>query len=321
MKLNKVNLLTLLTIATFSASIYANGDSRLSGEIALATGVFSTNSNLNTDTPATLRDHSNQGKRQDEFVAIPLGHLAYDLGELRHHRVYLGTSRDDIAVGDLAFEIGYQYDFINGTQLDVAFLPTAVKGEAWSNPYLLGQQRQVTDVDGHAFRLKLNDIMGSGLSLDMAYAKTEIDNEAITDSTLLRDSHTYYVKGAYLKPLNGHSGIISSLAYTHADAEGKAETYNQYKGELTYFSQFDRQSISLTGAYTYRDYDGASTTFNHRARSDDKIKLFVAYEYTDFAGWDNWSLISLAGANFTRSNIDFYESDEYLATVGLSFKF
>ncbi|UQN40945.1 DUF2860 domain-containing protein [Agarivorans sp. B2Z047] len=42
------------------------------------------------------------------------------MGQLRNQHVYLGTSRDDLTVGDLAFDVGYQYDFVNGTQTDLA---------------------------------------------------------------------------------------------------------------------------------------------------------------------------------------------------------
>ncbi|GAM66473.1 hypothetical protein JCM19236_3925 [Vibrio sp. JCM 19236] len=169
MKMNGKNLLSVAILSSLAGSAFAFDSSRISGEIIFATGYMSSNSNLSTESDSFLKDNTKKGSHNDDFIVMPLGSIAYDLGEQRNQRVYLGTSRDDLAVGDLAFEIGYQYDMQNGTQIDVAYLPTVLSGEAWKNPYLEGN-RSKTDVDGHAFRLKLNSIAGTGFSLDMAYA-------------------------------------------------------------------------------------------------------------------------------------------------------
>lgn len=99
-------------------------------------------------------------------------------------------------MGDLAFEIGYQFDMQNGTQIDIAYLPTVLSGEVWQNPYLEGRRKE-TDIEGHAYRLQFNNIWGSGFSLDMAYATTEIEHERVEYAELLRDSEMYYIKGSY----------------------------------------------------------------------------------------------------------------------------
>ncbi|PSU06811.1 DUF2860 domain-containing protein [Photobacterium gaetbulicola] len=313
-------LYTAVALTGFSAMSFANESSRLSGEIIVTTGYMSTNSNLSTDGNARLNDLNSKGSHTDDFIAAPLGSLSYRLDDNNKQRVYLGTSRDDLAVGDLAFEIGYQHDFANGTQLDVAYLPTVLSGEVWANPYQTGSGRQKTDIEGHAFRMKLNNINNTGMSLDMAYASAEVDNEQIAERALHRDHDTYYIKGSYQSMLSERSGLVSSVSYTHRDAKGKAETFDQYKTEVTYFTSVDAHKLALTGGYAHRSYDGTNPIFN-KDRSDNRYKLFLAYEYADFAGWDNWSLVSLAGANFNTSNIDFYESEEYLMTVGLSYKF
>ncbi|MBY5945130.1 DUF2860 domain-containing protein [Photobacterium rosenbergii] len=313
-------LYTAAALTGFSTMTFANETSRLSGEIIVTSGYISTNSNLSTDGNARLNDLNSKGSHTDDFIVAPLGSLTYRLGDDNNQRVYLGTSRDDLAVGDLAFEVGYQYDFANGTQLDAAFLPTVVSGEVWANPYQTGSNRQKTDIEGHAFRVKLNNINNSGMSLDMAYATAEVDDEQVTEQALRRDHDTYYIKGSHTTMFSNRSGLVSSVSYTHRDAKGKAETFDQYKAEVTYFTSVDAHSLALTGGYAYRDYEGNNPIFN-KERTDNRYKVFLAYEYADFAGWENWSLVSLAGANFNTSNIDFYESEEYLMTVGMSYQF
>lgn len=318
--MSKKNIVTAAILASVATSAMAFDSSRLSGEIILATGFTSSNSNLSTENDAFRSGELNQkGSHNSEFIAMPLGNLSYELVPNRSQRVYLGTSRDDLAVGDLAFEIGYQFDMRNGTQIDLAYLPTVLSGEVWKNPYATGE-RQKTDVEGHAYRVKLNHIAGSNFSLDMAFATTEVDHELSSDD-LRRDSDKYYVKGSYLHNFAPNNGLITSLAYLNNDAEGSAETYDQYELEMTYFMSFNAHSLAITGSYRYRDYDGMNSAFDNKIRTDHRHKLFLAYEYANIAGWENWNLVSFAGVNVNDSNIKFYSNEDYLASVGLSYKF
>ncbi|KLV10122.1 DUF2860 domain-containing protein [Photobacterium ganghwense] len=317
MNQNLTCLFTLLSLSTATAQ--AVDLSRFRGEVSLHTGYTSTNSNLDTNGPNTLSRLDKGSQTNDTFIA-PLGTLYYALNEQNNQRVYLGTSRDDLAVGTLAFEIGYQYDFSNGTKLDIGYLPTVLSDEVWSNPYLIGEQRETTDRSGNVYRLKLSNLANSGISFDMAYATSEIDNEMISDSSLLRKSDTYYLKGQYRSMLTPNSGYISAISHTDHNAEGKAASFNEYKADLSYFYLAQNYSLSLTGSYGLRDYNAINPIFSKR-RSDDIYRVFLAYEYKNLPRWDNWSVTSFAGSTITSSNIDFYSSDSYIVTLGMNYKF
>ena len=317
--MNTKSILSVAILSSLTTSAFAFDSSRISGEIILATGYVSTNSNLSTESDAVLKNRTNKGSHNNDVVVMPLGNIAYELGESRNQKVYLGTSRDDLAVGDLAFEIGYQYNMQNGTQVDVAYLPTVLSGEVWKDPYLEGR-RSKTDVDGHAYRLQVNNIIGSGFSMDMAFATTEVDDEQVQASELTRDSDMYSVKGGYLAYFTPNMGLSTTLGYLHNDADGKAETFDQYQLEMTYFVTHGAHKVALTSSYAYRDFDGQNSIYG-KTRSDNRHKLFAAYEYANIAGLENWDLVSFAGVNYNDSNINFYKSEEYLASVGVSYKF
>ncbi|GAD01664.1 DUF2860 domain-containing protein [Agarivorans albus] len=318
--MNNTTLLALAISSTFSLNAFSAETSRFSGEIFLLGGFSSTNSNLSTENNARLNNLNGSGETQDEFIAVPLGNLAYDLGQQRNQRIYLGTSRDDLAVGDLAFELGYQYDFANGTQIDIAFLPTVLSGEVWANPYDTDNARSETDVDGYAYRVKLNQIMGSGFSLDLAVGKNEIDNEQIEYRSLHRDADVYFAKASYAFQIGQSSALVPAFSYTENDAVGAAASYERYETELTYYMVHNAHSLALTAGFGKTEYDAVNPIFD-KTRKDDHYKLFVAYEYANVMGWENWNFVSLSGLNTTSSNIDFYESDEYVVTAGLSYKF
>ncbi len=129
-----------------------------------------------------------------------------------------------------------------------------------------------------------------------------------------------YVKGGYLAQFAPNMGLVTNLGYMHNDADGKSQTYDQYELEMTYFVHHNAHSLALTSSYAYRDFDGTSS-IHKKNRSDNEHKLFVAYEYANIAGLDNWNLVSFAGMTYNDSNINFYDREDYLASVGLSYSF
>ncbi|WP_394131639.1 DUF2860 family protein [Shewanella maritima] len=318
--MNRISILSAAILATLSATnVVAEESSRWSGEFIFATGYMSSNSNLNTEGDAIYKDINQKGTQEEEYFVAPLGNVAYSFGEGLNQRVYMGTSRDDLAVGDLAFEIGYQLDMQNGTQLDISFLPTVVAGEVWQDPYYEGKRRK-TDVEGNAFRMQLHHIAGTGFSAEMAFGTQEVDEERIIHDDLLRDSDMFSLKASYLWPLSASSGLKTTVGFFHNDAEGIAQTYDQYELEATYFMHTGSYMLALTASYASREYDGTHPIFNEE-RKDDKSRLFVAYEYANFMGLENWDFVSFAGVDVTDSNINFYKSEDYVASIGLSYKF
>lgn len=204
--------------------------------------------------------------------------------------------------------------------MDIGYLPTVVADEVWSNPYLTGERRKTTDRRGNAYRFKASNLWGSALSFDMAFATTEIEDEKIADPALQRDSDTYFFKGQYRTMVSANSGYISGLSFTDHNAQGKAASYHGYKGELTYFHLGQNYSVSLTGSYMLRDFNATNPIFSKK-RQDDVYRLFLAYEYKNIPGWNNWSVTSFAGSTVTSSNIDFYSNDNFVITLGMNYKF
>ena len=172
------------------------------GEISLNTGYMSQTSNFNTNVKDPLSDLNSEGESNGQMLVAPLGQINYTFGHQLDKQVYIGTSREDIAVGDFAFEIGYKQELESGMVVDASFLPTVVSGETWSDPYAITSARQVTDETGNAYRLKLESIAGSDFTLDMAYANIDVKDEASgsdlsasEQAKLQRDGSVMFVKG------------------------------------------------------------------------------------------------------------------------------
>lgn len=326
----KKSILSLSILSCFvsSASIAElSPEAGFGGEISLNTGYMSQSSNFNTDDKDALSSLNSEGNSNGEMLVMPLGQINYTFGEQLDKQLYFGTAREDIAVGDFAFEIGYKQQLESGMVIDASFLPTVVSGETWSDPYALNSTREVTDESGNAYRLKFESIAGSNFTLDMAYATIDVKNElsgsdlnAADQEKLERDGTVIFVKGEYKYMLNQTSGLIPSLSYKVRSADGDAMSYSSYGTDLTYFKVLDRHQFALTAGYEIRSYDGSNPVFNE-TRSDNEMSLFAAYEYDQLMGWEDVSFISFAGYGSSSSNIDFYNESEYLISAGVNYSF
>lgn len=313
--------ITLLALSVVTSPAFAKlaDEQGFSGEISINTGVTSSTSNFNTDADSTLSSNKQKASSESSFLVAPLGSVAYTFGEKLNHQVYTGTARDDVATGTVVLEVGYKYQLESGMTIDASLLPTIMSGETWANPYAKGVARSKTDETGNAFRLKLSSIVGSAFSLDMAYATKDVKDDRV-EEVLQRDAETFYLKGQYRVPLSRTMMLIPSIIYQTRDADGNAESYDQFGGEVSLFGGMGRHQYALTAGYNQRSYDASSITFQKK-RSDDNINLFAAYEYDQFMDWENWSFVSLAGYGTSDSNITFYDESQYIVSVGLNYKF
>ncbi|NOJ05059.1 DUF2860 domain-containing protein [Vibrio splendidus] len=313
--------ITLLALSVVTSPAFAKlaDEQGFSGEISINTGVTSSSSNFNTDADSTLSSNKQKASSESSFLVAPLGSVAYTFGEKLNHQVYTGTARDDVATGTVVLEVGYKYQLESGMTIDASLLPTIMSGETWANPYAEGVARSKTDETGNAFRLKLSSIAGSAFSLDMAYATKDVKDDRVEEA-LQRDAETFYLKGQYRVPLSRTMMLIPSIIYQTRDADGNAESYDQFGGEVSLFGGMGRHQYALTAGYNQRSYDASSQTYQKK-RSDDNINLFAAYEYDRFMDWENWSFVSLAGYGTSDSNITFYDESQYIVSVGLNYKF
>lgn len=300
----------------------------LSGEISLISGVVSTDSNLSTSGSAVKNAPLNsQGSRETDALFGGLGNLAFTFGEGLSKQLFVGTSREDIAIGTLALEMGYRQQLASGTKVSLSYLPTLLAQDVWTDPYVTDANRSETEKSGDAYRLKLDNIGGSLLSLDLAYAQIDIDSEqsgngltANEQNSLKRSGDTFYSKLSYRQFLGRGLGLTPSVVYIQNDADGDAMANQTFGGELTYFSFAGRNKIVLTGKYLRRDFDAVNPVFGIK-REDTEYGAFLAYEFSALAGIEPLSFITLAGYSNIDSNIDFYASSQYLASIGITYRF
>lgn len=302
------------------------GIAGFSGEFSLSSGYTSATSNFNTDDDAIIRNKNQKAQSASNYLLLPLGSVAFTFGQGRDKQIYAGTSREDITIGSLALELGFKQQLAGGAVFDISYLPTIMSGETWADPFLIGLPRDTTDEQGYAYRFKLSNIAGSGFTLDSAIAEQEIDDErsgldsGYNAHLLDRNANKFYIKGSFRLFLNRAFFVIPSIVYICSDADGEANSNRSVGGELSLFQRYDRHQLALTISYTDRSYEAVHPVYN-LVRDDTDLGFFAAYEYKQFFGWRNLSLVSFVGYGQTNSNIQFYNSKQLILSSGVNFKF
>lgn len=322
----KLIVLALALLSSPSAFAQSLALAGFSGEFSLSAGYISSSSNFNTDNDAIIRNNNQKAQSVSSFLLLPLGRLAFTFGQGLDKQFYAGTSREDIAIGSLALELGFKQQLASGTVIDVSYLPTIMSGETWADPFLVGSPRHITDEQGNAYRLKLSNIAGSGFTLDTAIAEQKIEDErsgldsGYNTHLLNRNADKLYVKGSFRLFLSRVVFLIPSAIYIRSDAHGEANSSRSVSGQLSLFQRYDRHQLTLTASYTDRSYDAVHPVYD-LARDDTDLGFFAAYEYQQLAGWRNLSFVSFAGYGQTASNIQFYNSEQLILSGGVNLKF
>jgi hypothetical protein len=301
----------------------------ISGEVSVNIGALSSESSFNTDTDETITDNTQSPSSDSRALGVPLGNIAYTFGDQLDKQVFFGTSREDIAVGTLALELGYKQKLANETVISASVLPTVLSKETWTDPFLEGAARQTTDEAGLAYRLQFSNIAGSKFSLETGVGSSEVDDEnsgfaaglTISEQELLeRDSTTYYLRGSYMLPLSRTSFLQPSIRYFGVDADGHSNSSQSIRAELSYFYVMGQHNLALTAALRSRSFDEENPIYGKK-RDDDAVNLFAAYEYQDFMGWKDWAFLSFVSFDNSDSDVDFYDTKSTIVALGLGYKF
>ncbi|MFS1948010.1 DUF2860 family protein [Vibrio lentus] len=303
-----------------------------SGNFSVLAGFYSDSSNLSTEQDSNQASLTMEGDSENQGLLGFLGTVQYTFGESLTHQVYAGTTREDIATGTIAFEIGYRHQLSGGTILDVSVLPTLISGKAWADPYAVDVNRNETDVKGNVGRLQLTNIGGTAFRTDFAIGQSDVDDElsgtqdklGLTDEEvgLLDRERTYvYAKAGYPFILPNQAGVfVPSMVYFNSDAEGGALSFDSYGIELNYAKRIGRHGFVVTLDASDRQYDEANPIYG-KVREENEYGAFLAYEFGGLMGYEDWSFITLLGLRTIDSNIDFYNSEQVLASVGVDYKF
>lgn len=311
-------------------------ESGFSGYIEILGAYTSTNSQLRADRKNERTDSLDKsGDRVGRFRPFPLGLLSYTFADIRT-QLYFGILPENIAQGQILFEVGVRHDLTDGTRLRASVIPVSPIGrEVWEDPYVVGQDRDRTDTETWGVRLVADNIKGSGFNLRGGMLRQRVKNErsgaflatqpfsflTLDDlDDLERDSYSYRLTAEYSLRLARRMRLLPILRYTRGDADGDANSFHGLAPQLS-LQYFGNQLQAALNVSVNREwYDKTHPVFD-KTRKDYNLGLFAIIGYKDPFGWKNFRIDWFTGAFKQNSNIDFFESSSLLSALGLGYSF
>ncbi len=252
-------------------------------------------------------------------------------------QIYAGTPTENLIEGNFLLETGLRQKLSNGTILTAAWIPEIplLDNEVWKDPFLLGSDRVETDRDSQAFRVGIESILNTPLTLKYGFGQQEIDDEqsgdylaglpgaslTLQDQELLkRDADYHHVKVLYRIGLGRQLFFRPGFYYMLGNAEGDANSFNEVNGQVTMFYVTGRYRLHGKISFGETKYKAVNPVFG-QTRDDLTYSFMIGGERTAPFGWNNFSVSVFTRYSRQDSNISFYDSEAMMAGFGLKLKF
>jgi hypothetical protein len=311
-------------------------ESGFSGYIELLGAYISTNSQLNTDSENKRTDSLDKsGERADKVRPLPLGLIAYTIADMRT-QLFLGALPENIAQGQFQVEAGVRHDLLDGTRLRASAIPiTPFEEETWEDPFVVGQNRKKTDITSYGVKLAAEKIRGSGVNLKYRWIRRKIDDEksgtfllaqpgsSLTPEDLddlRRDSNSHRLSAEYSFELMPQLRLKPILRYSREEAKGSVNSFHALTAQMSLLYFGDRFQAVVNAVVKGEWYDETHPVFN-KTRRDYNLGLFAILGYKDPFGLKNFRIDWFNASFVSNSNINFYESTNYVTALGIAYDF
>ncbi|MCG8632415.1 MAG: DUF2860 domain-containing protein, partial [Desulfobacterales bacterium] len=247
------------------------------------------------------------------------------------------TPEENIVEGSFLLEVGIQQKLSGGTVLSAAYIPQipGLDNEVWTDPYLLGSDRSETDRDSQAFRVAAESIFGSPLTLKYGFGTQDVDNDqaglylsqqpgsTLTTQdlqSLKRSGDFHQAQALYAIPLGERTTLQPGLIYTRGEADGDANSFNRYGGQLSLTTSVDRCRFFSTLSISRAEYDESNPVFG-KTREEWAYGAIIGAGYMAPFGYEDFMVNLYTGFTKEDSNISFYDSTAIIGGIGLTWMF
>jgi hypothetical protein len=287
-------------------------------------------SQFDTDDDNQVTDNlSNSGQFSGSSLTYPLGRIQYTLNS-RHTQFFLGNSRDQVSTAKFQYELGVLHQFSDDTKFTFAFFPKlSFLNETWSDPFVENSDRYTTDISVGGARVAVERIFGSPFTLKYAVASSSIDDEQSGQSQLMdaqeiaalqRDSLYQKFEVETLFPIDRGLLLKPTLQYTHRNAEGDANSFDQYVAQVALMLFSDRHTLITTLSAGKRFHQQENPIFD-TTQQVNTFSIFSLYSYQRPFNWKGWDWTMMLGYSREDANIEFYDSNRFIVSTGMAYQF
>lgn len=294
------------------------------GQVSLHLGTISNDSQFNSKGDKQISSLAQAPSKTTQFVPVPMWDLKYGFAE---SEVYFKSDLQGMA-SNFYLELGYRYYISAKSRLSVGIIPGVLSKDTWSDPFVVNQDRNKTDLSTQGVVINYENIADSSFSVELAAGKSVIDNEQSGASTLTqseqaklnREGDLFYAELSQNLHFSRTMSAKWQLHYLQDNADGDAMQNSTAGLDLQLRKSLGRHTFLFGGKGVKRDFKEQHPIFS-MTREDDVYGLSLAYIWTAPLNWQNTAFIIRSGWDVTDSNIDFYDKTQVLGTMGVSYRF
>ena len=254
--------------------------------------------------------------------------LSYTLADSRT-QIFGGTELEDFLTQDSTLGLGIRQGIGDAGNLRASLI-ASTPSETWEDPYLVGADREETDVESGGMRVGWEHIFGSGLDLTYTQRSIELDDElsgtslGLTPSQralLDREGDLKELQVSYFwKPAEDHT-LTPSFSSIDYDLDGDAMAMDGYQGELNYaYTGLQNWELVMNLLAGKLESDDDNPIYGKTAEVD-RMGASLAATYKEPFGLRDWRARAAISYGEEDSNIDFYDSSIKSVSLGMLYTF
>jgi hypothetical protein len=245
-------------------------------------------------------------------------------------QLFAGDRLEDVFRFTATTQAGVRQEFDRIGITGISFVFSTLPTDVWKDPYVTNKRRKKTDRTSKGIRLAWEHILNSNFDLDYTYRKINVDKErsgkflglsGARKNRLDRSGANHQLKGAYFYKIGKQHIISPAVILDSLDLDGSAMRGYTGDFQLTYAYFSDKIDVSVNGLIGYADYDKKNPVYN-KTRNNTRYGGGVLASWKNPFGWEpfgieKFRLYGQTGYFSSDSNIDFYDTHIFQATVGV----
>ncbi len=308
-----------------------------SGFVSLGVGVGSLESNMIADVKVIDVDLgassiSDYGSPDDESFTVPAA--ALNVSYLFRDKKTLFSIGNDLA-NFLQFDrstiISIRHDTYRAGRFQLALdSAAAIQTEVWEDPYLLDEDRKKTARDATGLRFTWDKIMGSQFELKALTRNIELDQESsgasldlsVAERGLLsREGDWTRVELGYLFTFGGGEHLIRPhVAALDRDLDGAAMSQDGFEVGVSYVRNTPVYGWATVVNFSSLDGDAVNPLFGG-INDADGFGFASQIFFKKLFGASAWQPNLSVAMGELDSDLNFYDSEGWMVTVGLNRRF
>lgn len=302
------------------AFIGAGSNSRETNMIATAIGTEVADERI--DSLTSSPDSERYGKALVNFG------LSYTFAGSRT-QIFGGTELEDFLTEDSTFGIGVRQGIGRAGNLRASII-ASTPVETWEDPYLVGADREETDVKSSGVRLGWEHIFGTGLELTVTKRSIELDDElsgvalGLTPAQralLDREGDRKEVAVGYYWQVADNQVITPSITYIDYDLDGDAMAMDGYQAQLSYaYSGIQNWEFVANVLAGSLESDEVNPIYGTNGDVD-RMGVSLAATYKEPFGLKDWRARAEVSYGEEDSDIDFYDTSIQSVNLGMLYTF